>query len=77
MSAKPIVFESCHGPKDQTRRVGAWAGATPVWAPVGRPDLLASCRCSEVALAHALVVSSRAKPRRKRIDDVVVHPEGN
>lgn len=54
------------GPKHPNGRVGAWAGATPVWAPLARPDLLARCRRSEVAPAHAFVVSSRANPRRKR-----------
>jgi hypothetical protein len=55
-----------YGPKDPDRRVGAWAGATPVWALLARPDLLARCRRSEVAPAHAIVVSSRVNPRRKR-----------
>jgi hypothetical protein len=55
-----------HGPKDPTRWVGAWAGATPVWALPARPDLLAGCRRSEVAPAHAFVVSNRVNPRRKR-----------
>ena len=55
-----------HGPKDPTCRVGAWAGATPVWALLARPDLLAGFRHSEVAPAHAFVVSSRVNPRRKR-----------
>jgi hypothetical protein len=62
-----IIINSSHlyGPKDPTRRVGEWAGATPVWAARGRPDLLACCRHSEVAPAHAFVVSSRIKTRRK------------
>ena len=55
-----------HGHEDPTSRVGAWAGATPAWALLARPDLLACCRRSEVAPAHAFVVSSRVNPRRKR-----------
>jgi len=55
-----------HGPKDPTRRVGAWAGATPVWALLARPDLLACYRHSEVAPAHAFIIFSRVNPRRKR-----------
>ena len=59
-------FIEADGPKDPTRGVGAWAGATPVWAALGRPDLLAALsplggrsrpRCS--------VVSSRVNTRRK------------
>ena len=63
-----ITNNSTHiyGPKDPTRRVGAWAGATPVWALLRRPNLLAASGRSEVAPAHAFVVSSRANPRRKR-----------
>ena len=63
-----ITANSTHpyGPKDPTRRVGAWAGATPVWALLRRPDLLAGYRRSEVAPAHAFVISSRVKTRRKR-----------
>jgi hypothetical protein len=59
-------FVQTDGPKDPARRVGAWAGATPVWAPLARPDLLAGYRRSEVAPAHAFIVSSRVNPRRKR-----------
>ena len=54
-----------HGPKDPTCRVGAWAGATPVWALLARPDLLAGSRRSEVAPAHASLSSNRVNPRRK------------
>jgi hypothetical protein len=63
-----ITANSSHscGPKDRTRGVGAWAGATPVWAALCRPDLLVGSRHSEVAPAHAFVVSSWVKIRRKR-----------
>ena len=46
--------------------VATGAGSPAVLEPLGRPDLLAGCRRSEVAPAHAFVVSSRAKTRRKR-----------
>src|SRR5713226_9295936 len=54
-----------YGPKDPTRRVGAWAGATPVWAPLARPDLLAGRRRSEVAPAHACPGLNRVNLRKK------------
>jgi hypothetical protein len=66
-----------HGPKDPTRRVGAWAGATPVWAPVARPDLLAGRRRSEVAPAHAGLVFNRVNPRREEHQNAVLYPEAN
>jgi hypothetical protein len=55
----------CDRPKDPTCRVGAWAGATPVWAAPGRPDRLAGYRRSEVAPAHGFVDSIRVKTRTK------------
>ena len=55
----------CDRPKDPTCRVGAWAGATPVWAAPARPDLLAGYRRSEVAPAHGFVDSTRVKTRTK------------
>jgi hypothetical protein len=42
------------GPKDPTHRVGAWAGATPVWAPLARPAPPAGSRQPGVAPAHAV-----------------------
>ena len=58
-------------------RVGAWAGATPVWAPLARPDPLACYRRSGVAPAHAYLVFNRANHRRKEQDNVFVHTEAD
>ena len=44
------------GRRTQLCGVEEWAGATPVWAPLGRPDLLAGIRRSEVAPAHSFAV---------------------
>lgn len=41
MAEITACFIESDGPKDPARRVRKWAGATPVWAPLGRPDLLA------------------------------------
>ena len=49
-------FEASCELKAPTQGVGAWAGATPVWAPLARPDPLTCYRRSGVAPAHAFLV---------------------
>jgi hypothetical protein len=71
------VFTNCSCIRTPTRRVGVWAGATPVWAPLARPDPLASCRRSGVAPAHAYLVFNRANHRRKEQDNVLIHTEAD
>jgi hypothetical protein len=72
-----VISPPCNGPKDPTRRGGAWAGATPVWAPLARPDLLAGSRRSEVAPAHAFIVLNRVNPRREEQINVVLYTEAS
>jgi hypothetical protein len=71
------LFTCCNGVRTPTPGVGAWAGATPVWAPLARPDPLACCRRSGVAPAHAYLDFNRANHRRKVHDNVLVHTEAD
>jgi hypothetical protein len=69
-------FNKPHGPNDPHTRVEEWAGATPVWAPLARPDPLACCRRSGVAPAHSFEVLTGQIPG-ERITDGIVHTEAN
>ena len=71
------LFTSCNDVRTPTHGVEVWAGATPVWAPLARPDPLACYRSSGVAPAHAYLVFNRANYRRKEHDNVLVHTEAD